>query len=149
MTARTQVFISYSHADTEWLKRLQVHLRPLEREGKVECWDDTRIKPGTKWREEIRQALASAKVAVLLVSADFLASDFIAAEELPPLLAAAEAEGAVILPLIVSPCRFRNTSLAPFQAVNPPDKPLIKLSRAEQEEYFVRVAEVIEATGIP
>ncbi len=142
---RTRVFISYSHEDAKWLKRLQVHLKPLEREGAVEYWDDTRIKPGAKWREEIKQALASTKVAVLLISADFLASDFIANDELPPLLKAAEQEGAVILPVIVGPSRFAKTpSLVQFQAVNQPNRPLNKLSEADQDEILVQVTEAIE-----
>jgi hypothetical protein len=147
---RTQVFISYSHKDTEWLERLQVHLKPLEREGLIERWDDTRIKAGAKWVGEIEKALASAKVAVLLVSADFLASDFIVDNELPPLLAAAEADGARILSVIVRPCRFTKTrDLAQYQSVNPPDKPLSKLGEAEQEEFLVKVTEAIEEVVNP
>jgi hypothetical protein len=142
---RSTVFISYSHQDGEWLARLRIHLRPLEREDKVEIWDDTKIAPGTKWNEEIKKALSHTKVAVLLVSADFLASDFIAADELPPLLLAAEEDGARILPLILSPSRFRKTkSLAQFQAVNDPEKPLISLSRADQETVLVKLSEDIE-----
>src|SRR5947208_1081832 len=99
----SHIFISYSHQDRRWLERLRVHLRPLEREGTAELWDDTRIASGSRWKDEIRQALAAAKVAVLLVSADFLASDFIATDELPPLLASAESAGVVILPVIISP----------------------------------------------
>lgn len=143
---RTKVFISYSHKDAKWLERLRVHLRPLEREHRIEIWDDTRIEPGTKWREEIEEALATSKVAVLLVSADFLASDFIATDELPRLLSAAEKEGAVILPLILSPSRFlRTTGIAQFQAVNDPSKPLISLTRGGQEAVLVKVSEAIEA----
>jgi TIR domain len=135
---RTKVFVSYSHVDAEWLKRLQVHLKPLERQGLLERWDDTRIAAGQKWKAEIRNAIDSAAVAILLISADFLASDFIDRDELPPLLSAAETKGTTILPLIVSPCGFsENESLSQFQAVNPPSDPLIKMSQAEQEQTFV------------
>jgi hypothetical protein len=146
---RTKIFISYSHQDGDWLARLRIHLKPLEREHRIEIWDDTKIKPGSRWRQEIEDALSTAKVAVLLVSADFLASDFIATSELPLLLNAAEKEGAIILPLILSPSRFlRTTSLAQFQSVNDPLKPLIGLSRSEQETMLDRLIDAIEASMI-
>lgn len=142
---RTKIFVSYSHHDREWLDRLRTHLKPLERTYELEVWDDTRIKPGSKWREGIRQAIRTTRVAILLVSANFLASDFIITDELPPLLNAAEKEGATILPLILSPCRFlRTQSLSDFQSVNDPSKPLLSLPRGEQEEVFVRVSEFLE-----
>src|SRR5262245_54817408 len=141
---RRKIFVSYSHKDRKWLERLQVHLKPLERDGLVEFWDDTRIRTGDEWRREINEALNSAAVAVLLISADFIASDFIAAEELPPLLAAAQKEGVKILPLILSPSRFEKIeSLSRFQSVNPPSKPLIKLGKGEQEEYLVKLSDDI------
>lgn len=148
---RNTVFISYSHRDREWLERLQVHLKPLERAGLVQRWDDTMIRPGQTWQQEIDQALQSARVAVLLISADFLASDFIADNELPPLLQRHENDGAVILPLILSPSRFGKTpSLVCFQSVNPPTQPLIALPKAEQEAILVGLTEAIEsALGQP
>jgi CheY-like chemotaxis protein len=142
---RTKIFISYSHQDADWLKRLRIHLKPLEREYDIALWDDTRIVPGSKWKEEIEKAIRTARVAILLVSADFLASDFITKDELPPLLSAAQNEGAIILPVILSPCRFLKTiSLSQFQAVNNPLKPIINLSPGKQEAMFARVAEQIE-----
>jgi hypothetical protein len=143
--ARRTVFISYSHEDRRWLKRLQVHMRPLVRDEQVELWDDTMIKAGADWRSEIKHALASARVAILLVSADFLASDFIAGDELPTLLTAAKDEGAIIIPVIISYSQFRQTSLADFQPINSPDRPVIKLSRADRENVFAETASSIRS----
>jgi hypothetical protein len=143
---RNKVVISYAHEDRTHLDRLQVHLKPLERQGIVDRWDDTRITTSQKWREEIRTALESAKVAVLLISADFLASDFIANDELPSLLAAAETEGTVIMPVIVSPCRFAATpTLSQFQAVNPNLQPLLSMRRSKREELWVKLTNDIQA----
>jgi hypothetical protein len=84
-------------------------------------------------------------VAVLLISADFLASEFIATDELPPLLKAAKEDGAVILPLILSPCMFLQTkTLSQFQTVNNPSQPLIGLSKVKQETVWLKLAEAIE-----
>lgn len=143
---RTKVFASYSHQDKAWLERLQIHLRPLARDFKITIWDDTHIHPGDKWRQEIEDALQSTFAAVLMVSADFLASDFVANDELPSLLKAAEEEGVAILPVIVSPCRFAETpSLFQFQAVNDPSEPLVNLTKGEQETVFLRVTQRIES----
>jgi hypothetical protein len=122
---------------------LQVHLAPLERSGVIVRWDDTKIAPGRKWREEIAGAIRSARVAVLLVSAHFMASEFIAKNELPPLLEAAEHEGTVILPVVISPCVIG--SLSEFQAVNSPSKPLVDLGRGDRDRVWVKLIEAITA----
>jgi hypothetical protein len=149
-STRTKVFISYSQADKEWLKRLNRHLKPLIRDGSLDYWDDTHIQPGDDWQQEIRTALDRAQIAVLLISADFFASDFIDGDELPPLLAAAEAKGVRILPVILSPSRIaRDPRLARFQAVNSPDRPLNKMPMPEQEEVLDRLAQTIESAFNP
>lgn len=141
------VFISYSHKDEVWLERLHEHLRPLERErAELDIWSDRRIVAGSKWREEIDTALARAHIAILLVSVHFLASDFIAENELPPLLEAAKERGTKILPVIVSPCRFEKTpALSQFQAVNRPSESLIDIKLADQEKILLKVADAVEA----
>jgi hypothetical protein len=68
-------------------------LKPLERVGKLDIWDDQRIIPGMKWKDEIDAALRQCKIAILLISSEFLASDFILDEELPKMLQAAESGG--------------------------------------------------------
>ena len=140
-----KVFVSYSHADREFLDRLLVHLRPLEREGKVEIWADTHLRAGDNWKKEIEQALSRATAAILLISADFMASDFITNNELPPLLRTAEERGTRIIPLIVKASRFaRDNSLKHFQAANDPKLPLTLLPSGEQEAVFDSVAEEVE-----
>jgi tetratricopeptide (TPR) repeat protein len=141
---RTKAFISYSHKDKRFLNELRRHLGFLEREGRVNAWDDTQIAPGSQWREEIEKAIASAQVAVLLISADFLASEFIAQDELPPLLTAAKQEGAIILPVIVGPCLFAGSNISQFQAINSPSKPLRRMSPGQRDEVWVKVAQLIE-----
>ncbi|MDH5631072.1 MAG: toll/interleukin-1 receptor domain-containing protein [Gammaproteobacteria bacterium] len=141
MTKRTQIFVSYSHADSEHLQRLKVHLRPFERQSLVDVWADTKINAGQLWKREIEEALERAAVAILLISADFLASDFVATDELPPLLKAAEEEGVKILPVILKPCAFTEIeSLSQFQAVNNPSHPLISLDEAQREQHWFEVA---------
>ena len=145
---RTKVFISYSHEDSRYLRKLREHLAAYERKGYIAVWSDTKITAGARWREEIEQAIASAKVAVLLLSSSFLASEFIAENELPPLLKAAQEDGTVILPVLVRPCEWQDfEELAQFQLVHLPNMPITALTalRAHQkDELWLQVARDIK-----
>lgn len=143
LSKRTKVFISYSHADRSRLARLKIHLEPFVADGKIDYWVDTMLIPGEIWREKIEEAIQSAKVAILLVSADFLASKFIKENELPPLLAAAKEEQAIILLVILSPSAVNHTELQKYQAINPPSKPLSKMAWHGREEVWSEVAEQV------
>lgn len=135
---REKVFISYSHLDKEYLSDIQRHFKPFK--NQIAFWDDSRIQPGQKWKDEILKAILETKVAILLISTDFLGSDFISSEELPPLLEAAEKEGAVILIVILKPCLFEEfDDLNQFQAMNPPNRPVSKMDENEKEELFVNL----------
>jgi len=142
LPVRHKVFISFNRKDSRYLHTLHAHLRYDERAGTIKFWDGTRIEPGSKWRKAIEEALATASIAVLLVSADFLASDFIAEEELPYLLEA-EARGMRIYSVILRPCAFHHTVLAQFEAINPPSHPLSTMSEAQQEAVWVKLTDVI------
>jgi hypothetical protein len=141
---RDLVFVSYSHKDGIWLERLETMLRPLVRNLTLSVWDDRKIRPGQLWREEIVSALSRARVAVLLVSAEFLASDFIAEEELPPLLEAARRRGTRIIWVPVGACLFREAGLGEFQAAHDPGEPLEAMSVARRHAVLVEVCEAIK-----
>ena len=107
---RDQVFISYSHEDTKWRKDLEIHLKPYLREGSITSWSDEQIIAGSQWFGEIKSALAQTNVAVLLVTPDFLASDFIHEHESGPLLKEAEQGGVRILWVPVRDSAYKQTA---------------------------------------
>jgi formylglycine-generating enzyme required for sulfatase activity len=98
------VFISYSHQDEVWKDRILGHLNVLVKEDKLVVWEDRQIQPGQIWLSAIEQAMDSCRVAVLLISKDFLSSDFIQRQEVPTLLRRREAEGVRVIPVILKPC---------------------------------------------
>ena len=130
------MFISYSHADRDWVERLKRMMAPLLRGSgqELRLWDDSQIEAGRQWREAIETALAQAKVALLLVSDHFLASEFVMGEEVPKLLAAAEAEGVRVLWVSLSACLVEETEIHQYQAVLPPSRPLDQMAEAEAKE---------------
>jgi hypothetical protein len=136
-------FISYSQKDKKWLERLKTHLKPRIRNGKVDVWNDQRIQAGKEWRKEIDEALARAKVAVLMVSPHFLASDFIAENELPPLLEAAKRGSVKILWVPVSTAAYEETSIYMYQAALAPSKPLDKHHYAHVSDAMETICKAI------
>ena len=143
---RRELFISYSHLDRSWLERLRKHLKRLENRHGLQRWDDSRLQAGDLWREEIKQALARAKVALLLVSPDFLASDFIDGIELPPLFQAAEREGLKILWVHLRPAFWEShEEIAKYQRLIPRSKAVSLLSFEEQDEAMVQITKEIQA----
>jgi len=109
----------------------------------VVAWDDTRIRPSADWEEEIKRALSVTKIAVCLVSSDFIASDFIYQHELPYLLKAADAKEVKVIPIAVRFSAWKTTPLKSIQWANEPDKPLNDLDEADREEALVKISELI------
>ncbi len=144
-----KIFVSYSHKDADWLERLSLQLKPYLRqaESDLDLWDDRRIQPGGQWETEIETALQAAGVAVVLVSANFLGSSFVADKELPVIINAARKGDLRLIWLYLSPAGYEMTPLAEFQAVHDTKKPLAAMSTVDAEQVLKEAAAKIrEAT---
>ena len=135
------VFLSYSHRDAAWKDRLVSHLRALERQGALDVWETSDLPAGSDWSQEINEAIKKADVAVLLISPDFLASDFIVEHELPALLRRMEEEGTAVLPVILRPAPWSAIpELAQLQFLNTDAKPLAAGSEYEIDQSLANIA---------
>ena len=98
------VFVSYSRKDANWTDKFWVMLSPLVRQQRLDVWiDKDRLTVGEAWRDELREAIGKSRAALLLVSPDFLASEFIMKEELPALIE----QGARLVCALVRPCFWK------------------------------------------
>lgn len=146
---RDKAFISYSRDDKKWLDLLLQFLKPWMRAEPDKIWWDGRIQAGQEWRKEIQEALATAKVAVMLVSPGFLASEFILDEELPRILDRAKSGGVTILWDLVRNCAYESTLLRGYQSLRYQETHTMKawnvLSEAELDDCLVHVSKEIVA----
>lgn len=140
----SKVFISYSHGDQRWSDRLAVHLRALENVGELEVWDDKKIVPGESWLGQIMNAINEANIAVMLISADYLSSEFIARNEVPHLLKERQEGRLKIIPVLLRPCAWRMVPWLRSLEVRPRDgKPLTQHRFSEMEAVFSEISEEI------
>lgn len=143
---RPTVFISYSHKDEKEKDELLTYLRALEREDLLTVWHDEHIRVGTDWKQEIKQAISKATVALLLITPNFLASDFINDEEIPEFLKRQESEeDLVIFPVIAKQCAWSRLGwLAKMQVRPKGGKAIWGKSRSVDTELAKITDEVIE-----
>ena len=116
---RDAVFVSYSHVDEEWAQAFQVMLTPVLENFGIELWVDTEIRTGSYWDPEIEKASARSGVALLLVSKDFLASEYIMRNELPGLIR----HHVRLAPVLIGSCLYGQVpGLADVQWLHDPGK---------------------------
>ena len=145
------IFVSYSHQDEEWKNRFCQMLAPFLRDGDLELqlWvDEGNIWPGDKWHEEIQNALKVAGVAVVLVSAPFLSSEYVMRYELPEIISAAADGNLRLFWVYVSYAAYDATELEPFQAAHDVSRPLYALERPEQDAILLNIARDIKAAAL-
>ena len=113
----SEIFLCYSHKDEKLLKKLETHLSLLQRDKVISIWHDRRIGAGTEWAGAIDEHLNSARIILLLVSADFLASDYCHDVEMERAIERHEAGEARVIPVILRPVDWKGAKFGKLQAL--------------------------------
>lgn len=140
-----RVFFSYSHIDEKYRNELEKHLKSLQRQGLIESWHDRRITAGEHWADRIDQELRGADIILLLVSSDFISSDYCYELEMQEALARHERGEAVVIPVIVRPCHWTGLPFGKLQAATQDGKAVEKYPSLD--DAFVEVTQKIEAVA--
>ncbi len=127
-----EVFFSYAHEDEQLRDELAKHLKLLERQKVITAWHDRKITAGTEWSGQIDKHLESAKIILLLVSADFLASDYCYDVELKRAMERHEAKEARVIPVILREVDWEGTSFGKLQAIPKNAMPVTNWSNRDQ-----------------
>jgi hypothetical protein len=146
MTAPVTLFYSYSHKDEDLRDELDGHLKILERRGMVQAWHDREIVPGKTWDSEIDDHLRNAELVLLLVSKDFVASDYIWSTELDIAMRRHGSGEARVVPILVRAVDIQPDD-APFMKLQglPTDlRPVT--SWPNRDEAWTNVAKGLRAT---
>jgi internalin A len=143
-----RIFVSYSHKDERLLNELKTHLSPLRRLNLIETWDDRSIEAGEDWREEINANLERADIILLLVSADFINSDYCYEKEMARALERHEKKEARVVPVIVRDSKWEMIEeLSKLQAVPKGGKPVRDWPNKDKawKDVSDRIQKMIEA----
>jgi hypothetical protein len=144
-TGPIEIFYSYSHKDEALRDKLETHLKILERQGIISGWHDRGIGAGTEWRNQINQHLEAAHIILLLISADFIASDYCWGKELERAMERHENGEARVIPIILREVDWSGAPFSKLQAL--PKDGIPVTSWPNQDEAFAHIARGIRAVS--
>lgn len=137
-----KVFISYSKTDKAYLESLRKVLAPLERQGLLQTWDDTRLSAGEEWDAAIRGELNAADIIILLVSSDLMDTDYVWNIEMKEAVERHERGQATVVPVIIRPSLWQDAPFARLNAV--PEKGKAVSTWPNPDEAWQQVGEKIK-----
>jgi hypothetical protein len=138
-----EVFFSFSHKDESLRDKLANHLKIFERRGIISGWHDRQITAGSEWAGQLDEHLNTAQVILLLISDDFLASDYCYDIEMQRALERHDNGEARVIPIILRPCDWQD---APFGKLQALPKDLLPVTRwPDLDEAFLNIVEGIKA----
>lgn len=137
------VFFSYTHVDESLRDQLEIHLSLLKREGLITAWHDRRIVAGSNLDDSIDEQLERADIILLLVSANFIASEYCFATEMKRAMERHKAGEARVIPVILRACDWHTAPFGKLNAVPTDGRPVT--SWPNQDEAFADIAKSIRA----
>ncbi|WP_426492208.1 COR domain-containing protein [Hymenobacter sp. 102] len=136
------VFISYSHKDENLKDKLKAHLSTLKRKNIIDIWDDRNIIPGKDFDKEISHYLTTSDIILLLISSDFINSDYCYSTEMNNAVIRHESGEAVVIPIILRSCDWTDTPFRKLQGLPKDGHPVTSWSN--EDEAFTNVAQGIK-----
>src|SRR5437016_2941804 len=124
MASRIEIFCCYAREDQSLLQGLKAHLMPLQRQGLITLWSDTDINAGIEWEKEINKHLNTAHIILLLVSSDFMASDYCYSKEMERAMERHERGEACVIPILFRPIIWKDAPFAKIQLLPTNAKPV-------------------------
>ena len=141
MPSTIDILCCYARKDQDLLENLKTHLMPLQRQGSITLWSDTNINAGDVWEKELHQHLDSAHIVLLLISADFIASDYAYSKEMTRALERHEQGDVRVIPIILRRTLWQNAPFAKLQVLPRDAKPVVNWQ--DKDEAFYDIAEQI------
>ncbi|HYU75958.1 MAG TPA: toll/interleukin-1 receptor domain-containing protein [Ktedonobacteraceae bacterium] len=141
-----EVFFSYSHKDQDLRDQLETQLSLLKRQEFISSWHDRKIGAGEEWAKEIDVHLNTAQIILLLISADFIASDYCYEKEMTRALERHKSGEARVIPIILRPCDWHNSPFGKLQALPTGGQAVTDRSWYSRDEAFSDVAKGIRET---
>ncbi|MDZ8110700.1 MAG: toll/interleukin-1 receptor domain-containing protein [Nostoc sp. DedQUE12a] len=139
---RIEIFFSYSHKDESFREQLETHLSMLKRQGLIKFWHDRMITAGDEWKGQIDKNLNTAHIVLLLITANFLASDYCYDIEMKRAMERHELGEACVIPIILTPVEgWMYSPFAKLQVLPKDGKPVTKWN--DRDDAFVSVAQGI------
>ena len=139
------VFFSYSHADEALRDQLEKHLSVLKRQGVITTWHDRRIGAGEEWEGAIDGHIETDDIILLLISPDFLASDYCYDQEMRRAVERHDAGEAIVIPVFLRPCSWKRTPFGKIQGTPPDARPVTQWP--DRDVAFLEVTKAIEAAA--
>lgn len=140
-----KLFFSYSHKDEDLRNEMEKHLSPLQRQGVIEAWHDRRITAGKEFGSEISQNLEDSQIILLLISSDFIASNYCYEAEMGRAIELHNSGKARVIPVILRPCDWQSLPFGKFQALPIDGKPATKYTNLD--DAFLEVGLGIRAVA--